>query len=177
MECFAAQERLSRLRQQAGQCWQQIDALVLPTTPTIYRLNEIAADPVGRNSDLGRTNNFANLLDTAAVAVPAYPGRDGMPTGVTLFAPAGQDQQLLHCAQTLQQHNGCGIASASERAETITTTADIELLALGAHLRGQPLHHRLLDLGAQFSAEVRTAANYRLLPAWCHCQASFASSR
>jgi Asp-tRNA(Asn)/Glu-tRNA(Gln) amidotransferase A subunit family amidase len=37
----------------------------------------------GRNSRLGRYTNFANLLDCAAIAVPAGFRPDGLPAGVT----------------------------------------------------------------------------------------------
>jgi len=37
------------------------------------------------------------------------------------------------------------------------------LLVVGAHLRGQPLHHELEDLGARFLRAARTADAYRLV--------------
>ena len=38
----------------------------------------------------------------------------------------------------------------------------IRLAVVGAHLRGQPLHHQLADKGAIFGGEARTAPCYRL---------------
>lgn len=38
----------------------------------------------------------------------------------------------------------------------------IRLAVVGAHLRGQPLHHQLTDLDATFVAETTTAPCYRL---------------
>ena len=173
VEVFAAQERLRALRQQIDQSWQHMDALLLPTTPTIYRLEEIAADPVALNTDLGRTNNFANLADTCAIAIPNQPGRAGLPSGVTAFAPAGRDMQLMQFAQSLHQATQEGIAEEHERRQTVASSAtsteltpqqtDKKLIVLGAHLRGQPLHHRLTSLGATFLSQVQTAPSYRLM--------------
>ena len=41
----------------------RIDALVLPTAPTIYTIEQVLADPIGLNSRLGTYTNFVNLLD------------------------------------------------------------------------------------------------------------------
>jgi len=38
----------------------------------------------------------------------------------------------------------------------------IRLAVVGAHLRGQPLHHQLVDRGAVLVADTETAATYRL---------------
>ena len=51
-------------------CGERIDVLVLPTVGTTFTLDEIAEDPLGRNTMLGRYTQFANLLDLAAVTVP-----------------------------------------------------------------------------------------------------------
>ena len=44
--------------------------LLLPTAPTIYRIEEVLAEPVALNSQLGLYTNFVNLLDLCAIAVP-----------------------------------------------------------------------------------------------------------
>ena len=51
--------------------------MVLPTAPRTYTLAEIAEKPVERNSHLGHYTNFVNLLDLAAVALPAGMRPDG----------------------------------------------------------------------------------------------------
>ena len=53
--------------------------LVLPTIGTTFTHAEIAEDPIGRNLDLGRYTQFANLLDLAAVTVPNGFTADGRP--------------------------------------------------------------------------------------------------
>jgi allophanate hydrolase len=75
-----------------------VDALLLPVTPTHPTLAEVAADPVGVNARLGRFTNFVNLLDLAAVAVPADRRADGLPFGVQFIGPAFADDPLLDLA-------------------------------------------------------------------------------
>ena len=76
----------------------RLDALVLPTTTSHPTLAEVAADPVGANSRMGRFTNFVNLLDLSALAVPA--GRvDGLPFGVQLVGDTFQDDRLVDVAR------------------------------------------------------------------------------
>ena len=53
----------------AEELWDNIDVLVLPTTPDIYRRSELLAEPVTLNANLGRYTNFVNLLDMSASVV------------------------------------------------------------------------------------------------------------
>ena len=54
--------------------------------------------PSALNSTLGRYTNFVNLMDLAAVAVPAGFTPQGLPFGVSLIAPAWSDADLLALA-------------------------------------------------------------------------------
>ncbi|WP_205687325.1 allophanate hydrolase [Cellulomonas endophytica] len=97
---FADLERLDALRAVADGVLAGLDALLLPTTTQHPTLAAVAADPVGVNTALGRFTNFANLLDLAALAVPA--GRvDGLPFGVQLVGPAFSDERLAAVARTV----------------------------------------------------------------------------
>lgn len=98
-EVFAAQHQLAKLKREADRILASVDVIVTPTAPTIFRITDIESDPVSRNSMLGTYTNFMNLLDYAAVAVPAGFRRDGLPFGVTLFAGAHHDRALLQLAQ------------------------------------------------------------------------------
>ena len=80
-DAFAALHRLEELR--AGQAiatFDDIDALVLPTAPTIYTVEHVLADPIEPNSRLGTYTNFVNLLDLCGLAVPAAMRADGTPS-------------------------------------------------------------------------------------------------
>ncbi|WP_307873235.1 allophanate hydrolase [Paractinoplanes ovalisporus] len=143
-DAFRAQHRLRELRAAADRMWERIDVLVLPTIGTTYTHAEIAADPIGRNLDLGRYTQFANLLDMAAVTVPNGFTADGRPASVTLFGPAFSDDTLALLARSLPVD------------DTMT------LAVVGLHLSGEPRNHELVDRGATLVGAARTAPCYRL---------------
>jgi allophanate hydrolase len=105
VDAFRAVHRLRELRAWCARLWTRADALLLPTVPTTFTRAQIAEQPVSRNAVLGRYTQFANLLDLAAVAVPAGRtggDRPGRPVGVTLLGPAFAEPRLLRIAHQLQ---------------------------------------------------------------------------
>ena len=78
----------------------------MPTTGTIYETAEIAAEPLRLNANLGYYTNFVNLLDLAAIALPAGFREDGLPFGISLVAPALADRALLDLWVQWQQLAG-----------------------------------------------------------------------
>jgi allophanate hydrolase/aspartyl-tRNA(Asn)/glutamyl-tRNA(Gln) amidotransferase subunit A len=101
VEVFRAQRELSLLRREVDALWNDIDALVVPTTGTVYTTAEIEADPIALNAQLGRYTSFVNLAGLAAVAFPTGFLSNGVPQGATLIGPALSDHQLAH---TVEQH-------------------------------------------------------------------------
>jgi allophanate hydrolase len=99
--CFRARHRLQELRAWTERLWARLDVLLLPTTPTTFTRAQLAAEPVAHNRTLGRFTQFANLLDLAAVAVPAGTTADGRPFGVTVFGPAFTEDRLISAARDL----------------------------------------------------------------------------
>jgi allophanate hydrolase len=101
LEAYAAQSR---------KIWEEVDLLLLPTAGTAYTIEDVKKEPVRLNSNLGRYTNFVNLLDLAAVAVPAGFGEaeslPGLPFGVTLIGPAFSDRALLSWADRLHRAGG-----------------------------------------------------------------------
>ena len=93
-ETFTAFYQLEELRRAADRTFRSLDALVLPTAPTIYTVEQVLADPIQLNSRLGTYTNFVNLLDLCGLAVPSSMRADGAPFGITLLAPAGADAAL-----------------------------------------------------------------------------------
>ena len=93
-DAFAAFYQLEELRRAGDRTFRTVDALVLPTAPTIYTIEQVLADPIQLNSRLGTYTNFVNLLDLCGLAVPASMRADGTPFGITLLAPAGADAAL-----------------------------------------------------------------------------------
>jgi allophanate hydrolase len=98
VDAFNAEYKLQDLRRTVNKIFESIDALLLPTAPSIYRIEEVRRNPVELNSRLGIYTNFVNLLDLCAIAVPAGLREDGLPFGVTLMAPAFSDAKLLRLA-------------------------------------------------------------------------------
>ena len=100
-DCFRAAYRLEELRVLCDAVWEEVDLVMVPTAGTIYTLDEVAADPLATNTNLGYYTNFVNLLDLCAVAVPCARTTGGLPFGVTLIARAGADGELLSAAERL----------------------------------------------------------------------------
>jgi allophanate hydrolase len=154
-DTFAAMYKLEALRGEAAKTWQQIDCMVTPTAGTIYRITEMEADPIRLNANLGYYTNFMNLLDCAALAVPAGFQQDGLPFGITLVAPAHQDVPLLHLAERY----GLGGQVATTAA---VTTGRVRVAVCGAHLEGLPLNHQLTSRGAHLVARTHSSPDYQL---------------
>jgi allophanate hydrolase len=106
-DTFAAFYQLEELRRVADHVFRSIDALVLPTAPTIYTVEQVLADPIQLNSRLGTYTNFVNLLDLCALAVPSSMRPDGVPFGITLLAPSGEDAALAAIGR--QYHAATGL--------------------------------------------------------------------
>ncbi|WP_230684857.1 amidase family protein [Cellulomonas sp. JZ18] len=92
--------RLDAARAELARTLDGCDLLLLPTTTEHPTIAAVQADPVGVNRRLGTYTNFVNLLDLAAVAVPAGEA-DGGPFGVTVLARGGEDQLALDLAARL----------------------------------------------------------------------------
>ena len=100
-DTFRAWHRLKELQHWTDQLWRRADLLIMPTVPTTFTVDEIAEEPVQRNMVLGRFTQFVNLLDLAAITVPAGQATDGRPASVTLIGPAFSEPLLLSVATRL----------------------------------------------------------------------------
>src|SRR5207253_8832737 len=95
MDAFAAEYKLRDLRRAAESQWERMDLMALPTTGTIYTHEAVAAEPVRMNTNLGYYTNFVNLMDLAAVSIPAGARPNGLPFGISLIGQAFSDEALL----------------------------------------------------------------------------------
>ena len=154
---FQAQHRLAALRRETEAAWQSVDLLLLPTTGTAYSLQQVEAEPVLRNTELGHYTNFANLLDLAAIAVPSGFTRNGFPIGVTLVGPAWSDPILAAIAHRMHQAARLPLGASGVSADRTS------IAVFGAHMEGQPLNGALQAMGGRFVRACRTAPVYRML--------------
>jgi len=167
-DTFAAFYQLEDLRRVRDRTFRGIDALVVPTTPTIYTVNQVLADPIQLNSRLGTYTNFVNLLDLCALAVPASMRPDGTPFGVTLLALAGEDSRLAAIGR--QFHHATGLTLGALNApqpplakpSATTAAGEIAIAVVGAHLSGMPLNGELVSAGGRLIERGSTAPHYRL---------------
>ncbi|MFN3217196.1 MAG: allophanate hydrolase [Acidimicrobiales bacterium] len=168
VDAYAAEYRLRTLRREVEAAFAGFDALALPTVPHGATLAEVAADPIGTNSALGVFTSFVNLADLSGMSFP-WGSRTGsaVPLGMTLYGPAWADDAIASAAADLIGEAMAVAAPTSVPAGGSASTEpepgeQVRLVVAGAHLRGQPLEHQLLDLGAEFVETTATAANYRL---------------
>lgn len=168
VDAFAGLYRLAELRRTAQSIWSRIDILLVPTYPRPRTIADLQADPIGPNRELGTYTNFVNLLDLCALAVPSRFRRDGLPSGVTLIAPAGCDGLLAALGARLHAASGVAIGATATPVTALPAVLDraapgeIELAVVGAHLSGMPLNHELTDRDARFLRSVPTLPEYRL---------------
>ena len=167
-DAFAAFYQLDDLRRMRDSTFRAIDALVVPTAPTIYTIEQVLADPIGLNSRLGTYTNFVNLLDMCGLAVPASIRSDGAPFGVTLLAPAGDDMALAAIGREFHAATGLTLGALGHKQPPLAqrpvkpTEGEVPLAVVGAHLSGMPLNGELRSAGARLIERTATAPHYRL---------------
>jgi allophanate hydrolase len=169
-QTFEAFYQLAELTREAEQEWAKIDLLLLPTAGTTYTIAAMLADPIELNTRLGAYTNFVNLMDLAALAVPAGFRPDGIPFGVTLVGPALSDGMLAFIGDAL--HRSLTDARLGATAIPLSSTPSVQIAAnphkslqiavVGAHLSGQPLNSQLVERKARLVEATRTSAGYRL---------------
>ncbi|MDP3908619.1 allophanate hydrolase [Novosphingobium sp.] len=159
VQLFGGIYRLAELKRHADQLWESIDLMVFPTTGTTYRVAELQASPIALNSALGFYTNFVNLLDMAAVAVPAGSRSNATGFGITLIGPADSDIALLGAADA---YLSVAALPAPPPLDLEGKMQTVKLAVVGAHLKDMPLHWQLTSRGAKFVGAFETAPTYRL---------------
>ncbi|WP_347302660.1 allophanate hydrolase [Croceibacterium sp. TMG7-5b_MA50] len=159
VETFNGIYRLAELRTVAERMWGAVDLLLLPTTGTTFRVEEMLAAPVQLNSMLGAYTNFVNLLDMAALALPAGIRANKTGFGITLIGPAGTDRALIDAAGQFISRAGPVVPPPVAMEDQMQT---VKLAVVGAHLKDMPLHWQLTSRAAEFVGAAKTAPTYRL---------------
>src|SRR6266704_922854 len=167
-DTFSALYRLQALRKVSERVFAGIDALVLPTAPTVYSTVQVLANPVELNSRLGTYTNFVNLLDLCGLALPAAIRPDDIPFGITLLAPAGQDAHLASIGRVFHADTKLNMGARSLPQPPLATLPrdlggdEIAIAVVGAHLSGMALNCELKALGGRLLEAATTAPDYRL---------------
>jgi allophanate hydrolase len=179
---FAGMHRLQHLKSVVDRVFETIDVLLLPTVGTTATHDEVRAEPLVRNSELGRYTQFANLLDLAVVSVPNGFTVDGRPASISFVGPAFSDATLsavAHAFEAERRHTAresswtpppasLQIDGAQVTPVPLPATArsqvdtQVMLAVVGHHLTRGPRNHELVERGGRLLETTTTAAAYRL---------------
>ena len=149
-----------------------MDCLLLPTAGTTYTIAEMLADPVALNTNLGAYTNFVNLMDLAALAVPAgfrarrHSLRRDADRPCAVRRHACRRSATPCTARSPAPRLGATsislvIDTACDRTPAKPATS-VKVAVVGAHLSGQPLNWQLVERKAKLLETTRTGPGYRL---------------
>lgn len=168
VDAFEDMYRLEALRRQVAPLLAAVDILCVPTVPKLYTTDEVQAEPIDTNSQLGTYTNFVNLLGMCGLAVPSGLEPNGRPSSVTLLAEAGADARVASLGRQLHLSANTTLGATGWRLPDLAPLKhslredEMELAVVGAHMSGLPLNRELKSLGARFLRRTRTAPCYRL---------------
>ncbi len=167
VEAYQAEYLRAELAQNIQRTLNEVDALVVPTSPTIHTLEEMKQEPIRFNSQFGTYTNFTNLADLSALALPAPFRPDGLPAGITLIAPAWHDRALVDFGLRWQRQLALPLGATAQpyqqdSARLPASLHHVRVAVVGAHLRGMPLNFQLTQRDAVFVEATETAPCYRL---------------
>lgn len=129
--------------------------LVMPTAGGTWTREQVRNDPIKTNTEMGTYTNHCNLLDLFGVAVPAEAADEKLPFGITIFSLASNEGYAIGAAQCFVSGDG--------RITTMQPAPKHTLVAVcGLHMRGLALETQMLQYGARFLREDRTAEKYRM---------------
>lgn len=86
---------LQYLRSRVVAIMASVDLIMVPTTGTIYTINEVEENPKSCNTNMGYYTYFSNLLQLSALALPSSIRSDQLPFGVCFLAGPMEDRSLL----------------------------------------------------------------------------------
>lgn len=120
VDVFDALHRLQELRVRTLKTWEVADFLFVPTTGTIYTIDEVNAEPIQLNANLGIYTNFVNLLDLCAIAVPSGFDSAGLPVGATLIAPGFNEMRLIDIGGAFHRRAGLPMGASQRPLPSLT---------------------------------------------------------
>jgi allophanate hydrolase len=110
-DVFADQNKQTVLTRKAQQVFDTlsggIDVLVVPTTTRHPTVEEMNADPLALNSELGTFTHYANVVDMCGINVQAgtYQTEAGvtLPFGITVLGGSGYDAKVFDIASVFEE--------------------------------------------------------------------------
>lgn len=115
--------RLNQLKAEVHQQLAPFDCLLMPTAGTLYRCNEVKADPLALNRNMAYYTNFGNLLELSVVSVPGSMRADGLPFGVSFAGPRYSDYRMLALAKQWERISGVAHGAPVRQSQTVTGIA------------------------------------------------------
>lgn len=166
VDAYNAEYLKQNLARKIQQRLADFDALIVPTAPTIYTIEQLQQNPIEYNAHLGTYTNFTNLADLSALALPAGFRADHLPFGITLIAPAWHDAALVHFGKAWQNYLALKLGALNKSLPLSSATPisphHIRVAVVGAHLTGMPLNFQLTTRDAVHIETTKTSKNYAL---------------
>ncbi|WP_420001058.1 allophanate hydrolase [Acinetobacter sp. LF10] len=166
VDAYNAEYLKQDLARKIQQKLADFDALIVPTAPTIYTIEQLQQNPIEYNAHLGTYTNFTNLADLSALALPAGFRADHLPFGITLIAPAWHDAALVHFGKAWQNYLALKLGALDKTLPLSSATPisqhHIRVAVVGAHLTGMPLNFQLTTRDAVHIETTTTSKNYAL---------------
>ncbi|AZN69062.1 allophanate hydrolase [Acinetobacter haemolyticus] len=166
VDAYNAEYLKQDLARKIQQRLADFDALIVPTAPTIYTIEQLQQNPIEYNAHLGTYTNFTNLADLSALALPAGFRADHLPFGITLIATAWHDAALVHFGKAWQNYLALKLGALDKTLTLSSATPisqhHIRVAVVGAHLTGMPLNFQLTTRDAVHIETTKTSKNYAL---------------
>lgn len=167
VDAYKAEYLKQDLARQIQEILSTVDALCVPTSPTIHTIEQIKTNPIELNAQFGTYTNFTNLADLSALALPSHFREDGLPFGITCIAPAWYDAALVNFGIHWQNHLALELGATGKPYYTVAkelplSKHHIRVAVVGAHLTGMPLNFQLTSRHAVHCEVTKTASNYSL---------------
>lgn len=163
-DLFQAIYTLQAHKAKSDGVFEQVDLIVTPTAGTCYTIEQVQADPIKLNSNLGYYTNYMNLLDYCSLAVPTAI-TSTVPFGITLVGQSFNDAMLLQLGAQIHQLTGLPMGAGEDLPMYNKKSEDdnrVLLAVCGAHLQGLPLHHQLQALEAELVETTTTSEKYMM---------------
>ena len=167
VDAYNAEYLRADLARKIQESLKDFDGLVVPTSPTIHTIAEMAEDPIGNNSHFGTYTNFTNFSDLSAIALPSTFRDDGLPFGITVLSLAWHDAALAYFGQSWQQFIDLPLGCTNNQIDPSDVMPEcredyVQLAVVGAHLTGMPLNFQLTTRDAVLLEKTTSADCYRL---------------